>query len=109
MFDVAGRLEHLIPANRIADFARRWRIRKLALFGSVLRDDFDSESDVDVLVSFDPAATWSIEDSKRPPRTRLFITSRGKQRSFGFERFFNLHASIDSANPLHPKGAARLL
>ena len=62
MFDAAARLEHLIPANRIADFAARWRISELALFGSVLRDDFDAESDVDVLVSFDPAATWSLWD-----------------------------------------------
>jgi len=62
MFDAAERLEHLIPADRIADFARRWKITELALFGSVLRDDFDADSDVDVLVSFDPAATWSLWD-----------------------------------------------
>lgn len=60
MFDAAERLEHLIPADRIADFARRWKVTELALFGSVLRDDFDADSDVDVLVSFDPAATWSL-------------------------------------------------
>jgi predicted nucleotidyltransferase len=62
MFDVAERLKHLIPTDRVADFARRWEIVELALFGSVLRDDFDAESDVDVLVSFDPAATWSLWD-----------------------------------------------
>lgn len=59
---ITGRLEHLIPKGRIADFATRWRIVELSLFGSVLRDDFDTESDVDVLVSFDPAATWSLWD-----------------------------------------------
>jgi len=62
MADVAERLERLIDYGRIADFARRWRIRELALFGSVLRDDFDDDSDVDVLVSFDPVATWSLWD-----------------------------------------------
>ena len=41
---------------RIAEFCRRHRIRKLSFFGSVLRDDFSPESDVDVLVEFDPDA-----------------------------------------------------
>ena len=45
-----------IPKERIADFCRRSRIRRLALFGSVLRDDFGPDSDVDVLVEFEPAA-----------------------------------------------------
>lgn len=43
-----------IPKDKIADFCRRHRIRKLALFGSVLREDFGPESDVDVLVEFEP-------------------------------------------------------
>jgi predicted nucleotidyltransferase len=43
-----------IPRERIAEFCRRNHIRRLALFGSVLRDDFGPESDVDVLVEFDP-------------------------------------------------------
>jgi len=43
-----------IPREHIADFCRRYRIRKLSLFGSVLREDFDSNSDVDVLVEFEP-------------------------------------------------------
>lgn len=62
MIDIAERLEYLIPEDRIVDFARRWKITELALFGSVLRDDFNANSDVDVLVSFDPAATWSLWD-----------------------------------------------
>ncbi len=43
-----------IPKNEIAEFCRRHHIRKLALFGSVLRDDFRPESDVDALVEFSP-------------------------------------------------------
>ena len=62
MVDVAERLEQLIPHDRVADFARRWKTTEVALFGSVLRDDFDADSDVDVLVSFDPTATWSLWD-----------------------------------------------
>jgi len=46
-----------IDPARLADFCRRHRIRRLALFGSVLRDDFGPASDVDVLVDFAPGAT----------------------------------------------------
>ncbi|HYA34716.1 MAG TPA: nucleotidyltransferase family protein [Candidatus Binataceae bacterium] len=44
----------VIDRAKLADFCRRSHIRKLALFGSVLRDDFGPESDVDVLVEFEP-------------------------------------------------------
>lgn len=43
-----------IPKEALADFCRRNHIRHLAFFGSVLRDDFTPESDVDVLVEFEP-------------------------------------------------------
>lgn len=43
-----------VPHDKIADFCRNNHIRRLALFGSVLRDDFDPDSDVDVLVEFEP-------------------------------------------------------
>ena len=43
-----------LPSEEIAEFCRTRHIRKLALFGSVLRDDFRSDSDVDVLVEFEP-------------------------------------------------------
>ena len=45
-----------IPRDKIADFCRRNRIRRLALFGSVLRDDFRPDSDIDILVEFEPDA-----------------------------------------------------
>ena len=43
-----------VPTEEIAAFCRRNQIRRLALFGSVLRDDFTPNSDVDVLVEFEP-------------------------------------------------------
>jgi predicted nucleotidyltransferase len=43
-------------------FCRRWRIRELALFGSALREDFDPQSDLDLLVTFAPDAAWSLLD-----------------------------------------------
>ena len=45
-----------IPIDAITDFCRRNQIRRLALFGSVLREDFGPDSDVDVLVEFEPNA-----------------------------------------------------
>jgi predicted nucleotidyltransferase len=51
-----------IPEDRVADFCRRWRVKELALFGSVLRGDFGPDSDVDLLVSFAPDAHWSLFD-----------------------------------------------
>lgn len=43
-----------LPAEKIADFCRRNGIRRLSLFGSILRDDFRPDSDVDFLVEFEP-------------------------------------------------------
>lgn len=43
-----------IPADKIAAFCKKNHVRKLALFGSVLRDDFSNDSDIDVLVEFEP-------------------------------------------------------
>ena len=45
-----------IPKEEVAAFCQRNHIRRMALFGSVLRDDFTPESDVDVLVEFEPDA-----------------------------------------------------
>ncbi len=46
-----------IPNDQIAEFCVRHRIRRLSLFGSILRDDFQPESDIDLLVEFEPGAT----------------------------------------------------
>jgi predicted nucleotidyltransferase len=46
-----------VPRDRLAEFCRRNHIRSLALFGSVLREDFTDGSDVDVLVEFEPGHT----------------------------------------------------
>ena len=51
-----------ISRERIEAFCRANGIRRLALFGSVLRDDFHPGSDIDILVSFSPDADWSLLD-----------------------------------------------
>lgn len=62
MVDVVDRLANLFPEPDLAAFCGRWKVRELALFGSVLRDDFSPASDIDVLVSFDDEAPWSLWD-----------------------------------------------
>ena len=47
----------MIPQEEVAAFCQRWRVVELALFGSVLRDDFGPDSDVDVLVRFESEQT----------------------------------------------------
>jgi len=54
-----------IPKEQIADFCQRWQISELALFGSALRYDFGAESDLDVLVTFEPGAEWGLLDHVR--------------------------------------------
>lgn len=54
-----------IPKEQIAAFCRRWQVAELALFGSVLRDDFNPESDVDILVSFGATARHTLFDMVR--------------------------------------------
>jgi predicted nucleotidyltransferase len=54
-----------IPNDKVAELCRKWRVRELSLFGSVLRGDFSPESDVDVLVSFEESAPWSLWDLLR--------------------------------------------
>lgn len=51
-----------LPLNALNAFCHKWRVQELALFGSVLREDFSQESDVDVLVTFDEEAPWSLWD-----------------------------------------------
>ena len=52
----------VVSRDAIAEFCRRHYIRKLSLFGSVLRDDFRPDSDIDVLVSFSPDARMDLFD-----------------------------------------------
>jgi predicted nucleotidyltransferase len=57
---LAGRLT--LDRERLVAFCQRWSVTELALFGSVLRDDFRPDSDVDVLVAFAPTARRGLFD-----------------------------------------------
>ncbi len=54
-----------IPRREITAFCRRWKVTEFSLFGSVLRDDFRPDSDVDVLVTFAPGSRVSLFDLVR--------------------------------------------
>jgi len=51
-----------VDQEAIAEFCRKHHITKLAFFGSVLRDDFNENSDIDVLVEFDPDSSPTLFD-----------------------------------------------
>ncbi len=60
MDDVLARLG--VTDEQIAAYCRKWAIVRFELFGSALRDDFRPESDIDVLVTFEPRANWTFRD-----------------------------------------------
>lgn len=51
-----------IPEHELSEFCRRHGVARLALFGSILRDDFRPDSDVDILVEFLPGVSYSLLD-----------------------------------------------
>jgi predicted nucleotidyltransferase len=60
--NAASQAKIQVPMAAIEDFCRRWQVKELALFGSVLREDFNAESDIDVLVTFAPDNRRSLFD-----------------------------------------------
>jgi hypothetical protein len=51
-----------VPADKVADFCRRWKIRTLAVFGSTARGELRPGSDIDLLVTFQSDADWTMFD-----------------------------------------------
>lgn len=64
------------PQELIADFCQRWKIKEMALFGSVLGEKFRPESDIDVLVSFSSDADWGLLDQLRMEQELSEILNR---------------------------------
>src|SRR6266481_945444 len=95
-----------IDRNKIAEFCRRWKITEFALFGSVLRDDFRPDSDVDILVSFAPDAEWSLFDhvAMQDELTGIvgrrvdLVSRRALERS---ENWIRRKAILQSAEPVY--------
>jgi len=98
-----------VEREKIAAFCQRWQIIELAFFGSVLRDDFRPDSDVDVLVAFAPGVEWSLFDhmtmeeelSSILGRQVDLISRRAIERSSNWIR---RKAILETAEPFYAAG-----
>ena len=91
------RLQLAVDESRLADVCRRYKVRELALFGSVLRDDYTPTSDVDVLVEFEPGS----------PVRSLFDFIRVKQDLE--DEVFHRQVDLIEQSTLHPLIASKVL
>lgn len=95
-----------VSEAQIADFCKRNRIRKLALFGSVLRDDFTDDSDVDVLIEFESGAKPGLFDLARMRRELSAIVGRPVDLlTSGFLSPYFRQEVIDNAQVIYEKTA----
>ena len=95
-----------IPTDGIAAFCERWQVTELALFGSVLRDDFRPDSDIDVLIAFSDGARHTLFDMVHMEEElkALFgrevdlVSRRGIERS---RNHLRRKAILESAESIH--------
>jgi predicted nucleotidyltransferase len=96
----------LISTETVAAFCQRWRVNELALFGSVLRQDFDRDSDIDILISFDQNAAWSLIDLVRMQEELETLLGRDvdlvERRAVGKSRnYIRRKHILSTAEPLY--------
>lgn len=98
---MAPRIE--LDAETIRKFCARWKVSELSLFGSVLREDFGSHSDVDVLVSFSPDACWSLFDlvDMEEELESLFGRKVDLVETVGLRNPFRRKAILESRQVIH--------
>jgi len=65
-----------VPQESLAAFCQTWKIQELSFFGSVLRQDFRPDSDIDVLVSFEENAPWGLLELVRMQRELAALLGR---------------------------------
>ena len=70
------KLQISISKAKIEDFCKRWKIVEFAFFGSVLREDFHLNSDIDVLVEFSPNSSWGLLDHAKMEEELAQILNR---------------------------------
>ena len=56
------KIHQIIPVNVLQNFCIKWKIKTFYIFGSILRDDFKNNSDIDVMVEFSSDAEWTLLD-----------------------------------------------
>lgn len=95
-----------VPKAKIAEFCKRWNISEFAVFGSALRPDFRSDSDVDVLVTFAPQTHVTLFDMvyMQDELKAIFgrnvdlVSRRGVEASRNYLRRKNI---LESAEVIH--------
>ena len=103
---MGNRIGIQVPRKRIAEFCRKWNIKELSLFGSVLSDDFGPDSDIDVLVSFNEGTAHTLFDLVRMERELEEIFGRGvdvvSRRGIESSRnYLRRKAILDSAEAVY--------
>jgi len=92
-----------IGAEKIADFCRRWKINRLAIFGSAVRGELRPDSDIDLLVTFRSDADWTMFDH--------FTMEEELSQLFGREvDLISVKALEENPNPIYRRqilGSAR--
>jgi predicted nucleotidyltransferase len=99
-----------LPMEQITEFCHQWQVTELALFGSVLRDDFRPDSDIDVMVQIHPDAhpTFRTLDQMAAELKTIFqrdvdlITRQGIEAS---RNYLRRHAILSSAQVIYATGS----
>lgn len=65
-----------LPQQALIEFCQRWKIKELYFFGSVLREDFRPDSDIDVMVTFQADANWGLLEFVRMKRELKTLLGR---------------------------------
>jgi hypothetical protein len=100
-----------LPMPKIADFCHKWQVTEFSLFGSILRDDFRPESDIDVMVQFHPDAhpTFRSLDQMEAELKTIFhrdidlITRQGIESS---RNYLRRHEILSSAQVIYATGSS---
>ena len=100
-----------LPMEKIAEFCDRWQVTEFALFGSVVRDDFRPDSDIDVMVQFhlDAHPTFSTLDQMEAELKTIFdreidlITRQGIETS---RNYLRRHEILSSALVIYATGSS---
>lgn len=100
-----------LPVEKIAEFCHKWQVTEFALFGSVVRDDFRPDSDIDVMVQFHPDAhpTFRTLDLMEAELQTIFhreidlITREGVEAS---RNYLRRHEILSSAQVIYATGSS---
>lgn len=92
-----------LPKEKIADFCQRWKITEFALFGSVLRDDFRPDSDIDVVVTFAADCGHSLFDLAQMQEQLRAILGREVElvEKAGLQNPFRRHAILNNMEVIY--------